>query len=64
MARRALWKRHETLDVAVIEWRMPEDADCLPFPFDRIANEDVAQKGIIGVGREICIPCYPIKIEG
>ncbi len=60
---KALWKRHETLDVAVIEWRMPEDADCLPFPFDRIATEDVAQKGIIGVGREICIPCYPIKIE-
>lgn len=60
---RPLWNRHKTHDVAVIEWELPEDADCIPFPYDRIATEEVVVDGVIGVGREVCIPCYPVKTE-
>ena len=58
-----LWKENKELDVAVIEWNMPDDSNCVPFPFDRIAMEEVAKKGVIGVGRDVCIPCHPVKME-
>ncbi len=58
-----LWKQHGKHDIAIIEFTLPEEADCRPFEWDQIAKRDVAEKGVIGVGREVCIPCYPVKTE-
>jgi hypothetical protein len=58
-----LWKKHKEHDLAVLQITLPADIECEPFPFESVADGEMAAKGEIGVGREICVPCYPVKTE-
>ncbi len=58
-----LWKRHPKHDIAIIEIVIPEKAAVRPVDLDQLAPEGMAKKGEIGVGREVCIPCFPVGTE-
>lgn len=58
-----LWKKHKDHDLAVLKITLPKDIECRPFPFESVVGEDMAANGKLGVGREICVPCYPVKTE-
>ncbi len=58
-----LWRKHETLDIGLMPIDLPEGSAVKPFSLSQIAKEDVAKKGTIEVGDEVCIPCFPVGTE-
>lgn len=58
-----LWKQHKELDVAAIAMKLPEGVDIKPFENSQIAAADFAKEEKVRVGQDICIPCFPAKLE-
>lgn len=58
-----LWSSHQKHDIAHLKIEIPEGMEVKPFLFGQLATESLAESGKIGVGKEVCIPCYPIGTE-
>lgn len=60
---RKLWTQHPEMDAAVIAIDLPEGVDCQPFPERRIADEKFAEAKKVRVGQDVCVACFPAKVE-
>lgn len=58
-----LWKKHAEMDIAVMAIDLPQGVDCEPFALDQVATVQFAEQGKVRVGQDICIPCFPAKLE-
>jgi hypothetical protein len=59
----ALWERHPTADVAVIEVTPPADADLQPFTLDQLADRGRIEAGAVAAGQRIWVACFPAQLE-
>ena len=57
------WVQHAEVDVAVIPVEPPAGVDLLPLPEEHITDEKFAADRRVRVGQEVCIPCFPAKVE-
>lgn len=62
--RKALWVRHPDVDIAVMDFLLPEGIFAKPIPFEQLAGEAQVVDRTVRVGRETWIPCFPAKLEG
>jgi hypothetical protein len=57
------WAQHPEADVAVIAMDLPEGVDVKAFADRQIAAAKLAEDRKVRVGQDVCIPCYPAKLE-
>jgi hypothetical protein len=57
------WVQHPEIDVAVIAMDLPEGVDVKAFADRQIAGAQLAADRKVRVGQDVCIPCYPAKLE-
>jgi hypothetical protein len=61
---KALWTKHPTADVAVIDVTPPKDADLARIPIDVLATDDDLRKRRIHPGQHLACVGYPHRVEG
>jgi hypothetical protein len=61
--KKRLWVQHPETDVAVIAMYLPEGVDVKAFEYRQIAEPKLAEDRKVRVGQDVCIPCYPAKVE-
>jgi len=60
---RMLWERHPSADVAVLPVEPPADADLEPFSLDQLADRQRIETGVVGVGKQVWVACFPAQLE-
>jgi hypothetical protein len=61
--KKKLWQTLPEIDVAVIPMDLPAGVDIRPFEYRQIAEVKYAESGKVHVGQDVCVPCFPAKVE-
>ncbi|MEM7455184.1 MAG: serine protease [Planctomycetota bacterium] len=59
----ARWKKHESLDIAVLPVDIPRSPSVNVLNADQLAGHDMFADGAINAGAENLIPCFPVGTE-
>jgi len=61
--KKPLWRRHPSLDVAVMPVSLPEEIAAAAFPLSRLATEADFDSGKVRVGQRVRVACFPAQVE-
>ncbi|HEY0984098.1 trypsin-like serine peptidase [Schlesneria sp.] len=58
-----LWTRHPDVDIATLQFDLPEGVYAKPFSLEQIADASRVHDRTVRVAAETWIPCFPAKLE-